>query len=177
MAKHNRHIRGKTEEIDVPINGRRAVDAGDLMFLDTQDGAGGLGESVTYTGIPFDLGQKANDASAALVVLNLAYTNFLGIAMETSPVGVTEFISIATAGVFRMPLTDLTGVTIGSKVCIASPATAVNLSADTVAGESSVGASSAYLGWVTKSGASSQTYVEFELQTRSNRTFNVNTTV
>ena len=176
MAKHNRHLRGATEEIDVSIAGRVAVDAGDLMYLDTVAGMNETGAAATLTGMPFDYGQKANDASASLVVTHILYDNFLGVAMETSPLGVTEFISVATAGVFRMPLSDGTGVTIGSKVSAVSPVTALNISATNVGGESSAGATSAYLGWVTKSGASSQTYVEFELQTKSNRTFNVNTT-
>ena len=169
MAKHNRHLRGKTDEVIINIHGNTVVDAGDLMFIDSSAGVRGAGNAPDNYGYPFEAATAINGVSTATAVFDLLEPRFLGIAMETSPTGVTEIISVATAGVFKMPMPADTGVTIGTLVSAVSPAATI-INSTQVAGESSTGYNaSCLLGYVTKSAASPVAFVEFEVRTKDNK--------
>ena len=168
MAKHNRHLRGASGEIIVDINGNGVVDAGDLMFKDSTAGVRGAASTASEYAFPLESATSINDASTALLVMYNIHNNFIGVAMESSPTGVTEKISVATQGVFKFPMPANSGITVGTRVSMVSPAASV-VNSTQVAGESSTGAGTAYVGYVTKSAASPVAYVEFELRTKYNK--------
>lgn len=170
MAAHNRHIRGETNQVLVDIHGNIVVEAGDLMFRNNIAGlvgtgvAGGAIAADNYA-YPFNLAR--NSASETCTILAGVHTNFLGVAMESSKSGVTEKISIATAGVFQYPMYLTSGVTVGGKVSAVSTfADAANqgVSKQTVYNIATTPGSTAYLGYIvkTESGAS---YVSFQIRT------------
>lgn len=168
MAKHNRHLREETNEIIAPIHGNIVVDAGDLMFLDSKSGVSLTGYTADNYALPFSSAVIMNDTTSVAVVFRELENYFLGIAMESSPDGVTENISVATTGVFKMPMPGDSGVTIASLVSAVSPAS-TTLSASVVAGEASSGYSAeCLLGYVKRSASSPVTHVEFEIRTKYN---------
>ena len=169
MAKHNRHLRESTDEVLIDVHGNTVVDAGDLMFIDRSAGVRGAGNAPDDYAYPFEAATAINGVSTATAVFDLLEPRFIGIAMESSPTGVTEKISIATAGIFKMPMPGITGVTLGSLISAVSPAATI-INSTQVAGESSTGYNaSCLLGYVTKSQASPATYVEFEMRTQNNK--------
>jgi len=167
MAAHNRHIRGKTNERLVPVRGNVVVEAGDFMYIDTVGGVRGTTIAVDRYADPFNL--AVNSSSSQSSIMHEIYENFLGVAMESSPSGTTEDISIASSGIFSYPLSNATGsaVTVGALISAVSPsATGTAVSAQAVVNSITQPGSTAYLGYCikTESGAS---YVDFQLITAS----------
>jgi len=163
MAAHNRHIRGEREEVLASIKGSTVVEAGDLMFLNNSDGVVGASSSADNYAYPFS--SAANSASVATGIIEALYTQFLGVAMESSPSGTTENISIATDGVFKYPLYRIGAVTIGATVSSVSVLTSGTGVSDQVVFQSTTApGSTALLGYIvkTESGAS---FVDFQIRT------------
>lgn len=163
MAGHNRHLRGETNEVLGNVHGNVVVEAGDLMFKDTIDGVRGAGVADDSYVYPFNL--AVNSASAGTQIINAIYTQFCGVAMEGSPSGTTEAITVATSGVFRYPNYTVAGVTIGSLVSAVSPfSSASGVSEQTVAITGADASCTAYLGYCvkTESGAS---FIDLQIRT------------
>lgn len=163
MSAHNRHLRGDTNDVLVDVHGNVEVEAGDFMFRDGTGGGRGLGISADNYAYPFS--SVGNTASDETEILNVLYANFLGVAMESSPSGTTEKITIAEDGVFRYPLYRISAVTIGALVTSVSTATSTSdTSAQAVCIIGETLATTAYLGYVvkTESGAS---FVDFRVRT------------
>jgi len=170
MTAHNRHLRGKTNQILADVHGSTVVEAGDLMFRNSiaglvGDGTAGNAIAADNYAYPFNLAR--NSASEVCTIVAGIHTNFLGVAMESSISGVTEKISIATAGVFRYPLYRNSAVTVGYKVSAVSTfasAADQGVSKQTVYHIATTPGSTAYLGYIvkTESGAS---YVDFQIRT------------
>lgn len=169
MAAQNRLLRGNTSSIIGQVRGNVAVEAGDFMVHNDTAGmisAGGTvadGLAADAYVYPFDMVE--NGSSSQATVLTLVYTNFIGVAMESSPSGVTEPITIATDGVFQYPMVGgLGGVTVGALVSATSPATDSPPSVQMVARSTDAPGCTSYLGRIvkTESGAS---FVQFQIGT------------
>ena len=170
MAAQNRHLRGDKEEVLASVKGSTVIEAGDFLFRNSIDGLVGTGVAggaiaADNTVYPFDYAM--NSASETCTIVAGIHTNFLGVAMESSPSGSTENISVATAGVFRYPMYRNSAVTIGSKISAVSTFTAASsagVSPQSVYHIATTPGTTAYLGYITKteSGAS---YVEFRIRT------------
>ena len=163
MAEHNRHLRGDREEVLVDVKGSTVVEAGDLMFADRTAGVRGVGEDADYYAYP--ISYAANTGTPGTGIQYGIYTNFLGVAMESSPSGVTEKISVARAGAYRYPLYRNGAVTVGALVSAVSTFTSgTGVSDQVVFMSNSAPGSTAYLGYIvkTESGAS---FVDFEIRT------------
>ena len=163
MTEHNRYLRGDMNEILAPVHGNTIVEAGDFMFRNDVGGSIGAGVSADEYAYPFNLAK--NSASPLTGIAYAIYTNFLGVATESSPSGVTEDIVIATGGIFRYPNYSLSAVTIGALVSsVSTPASNLGVSAQAVAIAGVARATTAYLGYIvkTESGAS---FVDLEIRT------------
>lgn len=156
MPNVNRHLRGNTSDILQPVRGVIVVEQGDLMYRN---------ENVSNYAFPLD---ECKDSTAGTAYENTIYTNFIGVAMEASPAGVTENITIATEGVFRYPIVaEVSAVTVGSLVSAVSPASSGGGgSPQHVANNATQSAwgTTAYFGHCvkTESGAS---FIDFEIKT------------
>lgn len=164
----NRHVRGKTSDILMEIRGAVEVKAGDMMFQNLVAGDLGTGWAPDSRAYPFTW---AMSASASYAPQTSVHDGFLGVAMKSSKVGVTEQITIATSGIFRMNRINGTGdVTVGALVSAVSyPHTAsAGVSAQSVyTGVSktmTAPASTAYLGYAVKT-ESGATMIDFEIRT------------
>lgn len=148
MAGHNRHLYSDTKPIFVQSPGAVTVEAGDLMYME---------ENQSNQAYPFVYnigGQTAGTAAEEHL-----HTNFLGVAMEGKESGVTENVTIATAGVFRFEIAGKnSAVTIGASVSAVSPANAGGSSNQAVCNTVAAGTwgTTAVLGIIqkTQSGAS-----------------------
>jgi len=125
MAGENRHLRGKIKTVLSEVYGELEYKAGDLVFLNNTNGTVGLGayganfllqaDNRVY---PLENHRPATDTSTWNVRLS---NQFMGVAMEGSPLGVTEKITVATTGIFRYSLNGgISAVTTGSKVSAVS---------------------------------------------------------
>ena len=167
MSGKNRHLRGDINAIIAPVHSYHEVEAGDLMVLNAVAGMCGTGGTADNYAFPFDE-VKTAAASGAVASAGFIYTYFLGVAMEDSPSGVTENITIAQSGVFRYPMHSAyigSAVTIGALVSAVSNTLAAGVSEQVVCtNATSPVSSTAYLGYIvkTESGAS---FVDFELRT------------
>ena len=164
MAGHNRHLRGEQGTIIADVHGNTTVEPGDLMFIDATSGVRGASATADNYVYPFNL--AVNSASPGTGIEYGIYNNFAGVAMEGSAAGVTEKITIATEGVFRLPLYAVTGTTIGALVSsVSTQSSASGVSKDAVIVYGHTRATTAYLGYVvkTESGAS---FVDFEIRTK-----------
>ena len=168
MSGKNRHLKGDINPIIAPVHSFHAVEAGDLMVLSATPGLTGAGSTADNYAIPFDY--TTMEAASVEASHQARYYYFLGVAMEDSPSGVTENITIAQSGVFRYPLHESfigAAVTIGAYVSAVSNSIGAGASAQNVAigsfATGSVG-TTAYLGYImkTESGAS---FVDFQLRT------------
>lgn len=163
MTAHNRYLRGGYNTSLVDIHSYTVVEAGDFLFRAATDGDLGAGISADYYGYPFD---RARAVSAGTAILETIYTDFLGVAMESSPSGTTEKITVATSGIFRYPMYKVFGVSIGQLIAAVTPAAgpAAGVSNQAVFNSASAPGSSAYLGYCvkTQSGAS---FVDFQIRT------------
>jgi len=169
MAGQNRHLRGDMNEILVDVRGNVVVESGDFMVHN--DTAGMISNNGTVAdGIPADayaypFNDVENGSSSQGTLNALCYVNFIGVAMDGSPSGVTEKITVATAGVFRYPMVGGSGgVTVGSLVSATSPATGTPASVQMVARINTTPGTTAYLGRIVKT-ESGATYVDFEIGT------------
>lgn len=163
MAGQNRWIRGEREEYLADVHGNVTVEAGDFMFIDKDDGA--RGASVTADNYAYPFNKAANGASLATGIIAALYTQFAGVAMEGSPSGTTNKISIGTAGIYRYPLYRNGAVTVGATVSSVSVFTSgTGVSNQTVFQSTSAPGCTALLGYIvkTESGAS---FVDFQIRT------------
>ena len=156
MAKANRHLRGETNEIQVPIHGNVVIEKGDLTYLfgvAAQIHGGYYAAAVDYYGFP----------AASLMAVTNPYTErfFAGVAMKGSKSGVTETLPVATSGIFRFPNALAQTIKVGYAVSGAS-------SSGTTGYNQSVVCSNAQtanrVGMCVKAGTS-QTNVDFALMT------------
>jgi len=165
MAGRNRYLKGDINPIIVPVHSYHAVEAGDFVSINKTAGGFGIGQTADNYAFPFSEIKCATDSIA---VAGFLYTYFAGIAMEDSPSGVTENITIATSGVFRQPLHSAyvgSAVTVGALVSAVTGYPSAGVSDQYVThGAAGAIASSAYLGYIvkTESGAS---FVDFQLRT------------
>jgi len=168
MSGKNRHLKGAMNPIIAPVHSYHVVEAGDFMLLNATAGALVAGGSADNYAVPFSYTLMA--AASAEMSAHVRTTYFLGVAMEDSPSGVTENITIAQSGVFRYPLHVTlvgAGVTIGSFVSAVSNTQAAGTSNQNVAvGSHAAGAidCTAYLGYIIKT-ESGATFVDFQLRT------------
>ncbi len=155
MAGYNRHLRGDTNVMNVRVKGDVAVESGDLMFLNNDNYAAPF----TYI---------AGTASSKVATTGgYVKEKFMGVAVEGSPSGSTEWIGIAQSGVMRFPLVSAGAVTVGAKVSAVSQHPAAAGVSDQYVTNSIAGAihgTTGYLGYIikTESGAS---YVDFQMRT------------
>jgi len=163
MTAHNRYLRGDLETILADVHSYTVVEAGDFMFLADTDGDLGSGLSADNYAYPFDRARAVTAGTAINLTLS---DGFLGVAMESSPSGVTEKITIATKGIFRYPMYKIFGVTVGQAISAPTPAAgpASGVSNQGVYNSASAPGSTAYLGYCvkTESGAS---FVDFQIRT------------
>jgi len=166
MAGHNRYLYGETNQIKVPVHGNVTVEPGDLICIaGVTEVAGKFNCTADYYAHPLSsvTGAKVGDAA------NHIKQYFLGVAMDGSPNGVTNYISVAQSGFFRYPLVTLpgvTGTTIGWKVSAVSPASAtggasnqyVGLGITATGGGSG---STAYLGYCSVNKDYGASFVDF----------------
>lgn len=169
MAAQNRHLSGDIDAYSAPVKGATVVEAGDIMWLNSGiTGAGGhLGNGLAadfYAYPASDLKPSTGD----LISEGVLYNTFLGIAMESSPSGVTENITVATAGQFRFKLHSAfvtSDVTIGQRVSAVSEAAAASgISKDVVIMGTTNPGSTVYLGYCQKT-ESAVTFIDFEIRT------------
>ena len=167
MAGRNRHIKGDINPIIAPVHSYHIVEAGDFMVLNSTSYYADKGITADNYAVPFNEinGDTTNGGPQQN---HWVYTKFLGVAMEDSPAGVTENITIATTGVFRYPMHSMispSAVTIGSKISAVSPTlTGGNGVSQQIVihGTTGIRVSTAYLGYIvkTESGAS---FVDFAM--------------
>jgi len=169
MSGKNRYLKGDINPIIAPVHSYHTVEAGDFMVINKVAGMCGVGQTADNYAFPFSEVKTAGGAggSGTLASQGFIYTYFLGVAMEDSPSGVTENITVATSGVFRHPLhSSLVGaVTIGALVSAVSNNLAAGVSPQVLChGAAGAITSTAYLGYImkTESGAS---FVDFQLRT------------
>ena len=168
MAGRNRHLKGDINPIIAPVHSYHTVEAGDFMVLSAVNRM--IEDEISADNYAAPFSAVKPDATHPVATLtNFLWTYFLGVAMEDSPAGVTENITIATTGVFRYPIHPIVApgaVTIGSKVsAVSSTLTGNGVSAQTVIhGTDAARMCTAYLGYIvkTESGAS---FVDFALRT------------
>ena len=118
MAAHNRYLRGDMMEILAPVRGKTVIEAGDFCYYHSGD---------SYYLFPF----SDHKNSGASLNLDL-YDYFAGVAMESSPAGTTENITIAQAGVFRYPMEFASAVTVGQVVSACSVTTLSMFSSNSI---------------------------------------------
>ena len=157
MAARNRYLRGNKMEIIVPVRGKTTIEAGDFCYSNKDD------SFYTY---PF----SDEDNAGATVQLNL-YDYFAGIAMESSPAGTTENITVAQAGVFRYPLLIASAVTVGFTVSACSAPAGSGTTNQKVVNTDDGGAAAGiygttcYLGVIVRTNTSATSFVDFQLRT------------
>ena len=169
MSANHRYLKGSINPIIAPVNGNIVIYAGDLVCRNGYRGMMGSGVTADFTTYPFNL---INTVGASVVAqASHMAQNFLGVAMESSPSGVTENITIATSGVFRYPVHD---TIVGGAVTVGALISAVSNSSITagagpsaqhvIHGTAGGNMSTCYLGYIikTESGAS---FVDFQLRT------------
>jgi hypothetical protein len=128
------HLRGDTQEVDVPVHGNVVVSKGELVFLNQTSGKIKRGLAKDYYGYP----------ASYLTGTTPPYFeyNLLGVAMKGSKSGVTDNIPVAQKGIFRAYIKtssssqtckvgmDVAGATIGSGVSVSGVTVTVGTSAD-----------------------------------------------
>lgn len=171
MTAFNRLLRGNQNTILAAIRGNVVVEAGDFMVHNNTAGmisAGGTAaDGLAADAYVYPFNMVENGSSSHTTIMNLVYTNFLGVALESSPSGVTEQITVAVDGVVQYPMVaGIGGVTVGALVSATSSATGTPPSAQLVSrvNDATYLGSTAYLGRIvkTESGAS---FVQFEIGT------------
>ena len=146
------------------------------MFLNTQPGDVDVNWAADNRAYPFSWA-RSTSVELGFHGMTTVYNRFLGVAMESSPAGVTEKITIATAGVFRKNLSTSQNVTAGvlvsattivvSAALITANGVTQGISVGTGAMGTVNGPSTAYLGYCTKT-ESGATVADYELFTSFN---------
>ena len=164
MSGNNRYLSGKKYTTLAPVKGIVEIEAGDFVFLNNH--AGALGTSSASSGFaadnyvyPFSMLSSTAPNAAECIIAD----GFLGVALESSPSGVTENITVAQGEVFRMYLNPVGNVTMG---LIASACTqpSIGCSPHHVAvGNILAPGSTGYLGYVVKT-ESGATFVDVLIQ-------------
>ncbi len=160
MAGHNRHLFGDTNDMYVPVRGNVAIEAGDFCYLHS-------GDSFYLT--PVNLFDNSSGTTIDVGLTDIV-NNFAGIAKMGSPSGVTENVTVMTAGVFRYPLGHPQAVTVGAAVsCVSPHISGSGVSAQfveaQVADDLTIG-TTAYLGTIIKTNTSATSFVDFSLRTK-----------
>lgn len=106
MADRERRLYGGNwgqYQARVPVYGNVEIDRGDLLFLDSVNGLRTRGTSTaSFRAFPFS---KVSGSTLSLSSnVELAATNFLGVAAWHSDNGVTEELGVWTHGLFEFPL-------------------------------------------------------------------------
>ncbi|HDZ15650.1 hypothetical protein LCGC14_0570290 [marine sediment metagenome] len=159
MAGHSRYLFGKTNDIIVPVRGKVVIEAGDFCYAHPGDS--------DYL-MPFSAYQSTGGSTDAgfLDIIN----NFMGIAKMGSPSGVTENVTVMTAGIFRMPLGHNQAVTVGAAVSAVSPhpsgAGVSNQFVEAQVIDTFGFGTTVYLGTIVKTETSAVSFVDFSLRTR-----------
>jgi hypothetical protein len=117
MGVH-RHLYGKADEVQVTVRETVTVKPGDLMFLNNTNSfvtnqLAGASAAADYYAYPWAAGKEWDVPASGVTSCNYG---FVGVAMDDSPNGSTDTISIATKGVFRFALGTKGAVTIGAVV-------------------------------------------------------------
>lgn len=126
----NRHLYGDMLPVRADVPDSVVVAAGDIMYLvedihqNCNVGLRGTSGLTAYA-YPWASGQTTSCCMGVT-------SPFVGIAIDDSPHGATDTISIATAGVFEFPLSTGAGVTLG-RVIQAHKPTGFSASANTTA--------------------------------------------
>jgi hypothetical protein len=103
MGDVNRWVEWDPETVEVEVFGSTVIEQGDLIFLDQVNGLRNIGTSTaTNKGYPFSRCSGVTETIASNQ--QLAYENFVGVAMYPSPSGSSQSIAVGTAGVFRFSL-------------------------------------------------------------------------
>ncbi len=159
MAGHSRYLFGKTKDIEVPVRGKVVIEAGDFCYSHPGDS--------NYL-MPFSAYRSTGGTTDAglLYIVN----NFMGVAKMGSPSGVTENVTVQTAGVFRYPLGHAQAVTVGAAVSAVSPhASGAGVSNQFVEAGVTGGflvGTTMFLGTIIKTNTSATSFVDFSLRTR-----------
>jgi len=172
MSGHNRHLRGATNDVMMPVHGSVVIEPGDLVIINSVRGSCGNASTTLWQedNYVFPLSYCRTATAGSQFDMQLQ-TTFMGVAMSGSISGITNNIRVASSGIFRYPLNHISAVTVGSRVFSPTPAGGVlagggSVQAVAAAGSQAAGdGSSAALGVIvkTESGAS---FVDFQLMTR-----------
>jgi len=166
MAGQNRYLRGETNEAKAPVHGNVAVNPGDFIILGgvTKTFCNSYVSSADLYAYPLSSVTHLSTKS----VVGAIRLWFLGVAMNGSPLGVTNFISVAQTGFFRYPLYNPTasvyGTTVGLKISCVTP-TGVNSGVSTQHVRMQLhGSTSAYLGYCAQDQAGGASSVIFAVR-------------
>jgi len=122
MGDTNRWVECDPEAVEVDILGSTIVEQGDLMFLDRANGLRNIGTStLTNKGFPFSRCSGSTETAASNQ--QLAYENFIGAALYSSPSGSTEKVAVSTAGLHRFPLKSVKTIRPGNVIMPAGSGT------------------------------------------------------
>lgn len=160
-SSNNRHLRGETNEVQVHVDGNVVINQGDLVIIEGVDGAAQQG-NINYAGFPASWAKGCTHAYFG--------TTFIGVAMNSSPSGVTGHIAVATTGIFRFPVSpgtpaDVSCGYIVSGATYGASGTSVFSQKVTAEAAASVDAGDARIGLVIRGQKSSST-VDFQLMGR-----------
>lgn len=169
MAGQNRYLYGETNPIKAPVHGNVTIEPGDFVVIaGATQAAGKFACAADYYAYPISSVTGPSDCSGtgASKATSVIKTWFAGIAMNGSPNGVTNYISIAQSGIFRYPVSDYatTGTTIGVKVTAVTPASEISGGSVQHVRLEGHGGTTAYFGYCTVNKASGASYVDFSLR-------------
>jgi len=172
MAGHNRYLYGETNQVKVPVHGNVAVEPGDFICLaGATQVAGNFSCAADYYAYPVSAvtGPEACSGTGASKATSVIKSWFLGVALDGSPNGVTNYISVAQSGFFRYPISPVnatTGVTIGAKITAVTPASEISGGSPQWISVEKHGGTTAYFGYCTVDKAGGCSYVDFSLRGR-----------
>lgn len=166
MSANNRFLRGNQDTVLMDVHSFTIIEAGDFIFQFNTNGDRGASLQADNYAYPFS---DARATSAGTAIAETLYNSFMGVAMESSPSGVTEKITIAVDGVFKYPQLLNSAVTIGALVVTPTPAAGpvAGASNQTVYTGTAAPGSTIYLGYVVKTAvASGASFVDFQIRTK-----------
>ncbi len=157
MSANQRYLYGDTKKIAAPVHGNVVVEKGDLMFISKTNEA--------MTGVATADHYAYPATSLADVTAGCYAEQFAGVADKGSISGTTEDIPICTAGTFRFPLENQSGVTVGGIVSGATSSSTAAYDQLVIVKTASTKIVGTTIGKVIKTEAGA-TNVDFELITR-----------
>jgi len=171
MAGHNRLLRGNTQQIRGTVPGNTAVEVGDFLCSNITSGYFGNSKNSFTTAVDtkddylYPLSSATSNTPLITSMLKIIATQFVGVAMSSSPSGTTNEVVVAIDGIFRYPIhRGVSAVTVGAKVSAVSLSAGSGSSNQTVVNHETAAnkGTTAYLGYIvkTESGAS---FVDFDL--------------